>query len=51
MKRERQVCEIWSRVCGYLRPTNAWNPGKISELKKRVNFSEYNNKKIYDSKR
>ncbi len=38
MKIKRQVCEVYSRVCGYLSPTSQWNPGKISELKDRKEF-------------
>ena len=41
---ERQRCEIWSRVMGYLRPSQIpvsggilelWNPGKIGERDER----------------
>ena len=35
---KRSKCEIWSRVCGYLRPTSKWNDGKIQEFKDRKNF-------------
>ena len=28
-------CEVYSRVVGYLRPINQWNPGKYSEYKDR----------------
>lgn len=38
MKTKRTRCEIWSRVCGYLRPTARWNDGKISEFKNRKVF-------------
>ena len=31
-------CEVYSRVCGYLRPTQGWNPGKKSEFEERVPF-------------
>ena len=31
-------CEIWSRVCGYLRPVDNWNEGKQSEFKHRDSF-------------
>jgi anaerobic ribonucleoside-triphosphate reductase len=34
----RQRCEIFSRICGYIRPISQWNPGKISELKDRKLF-------------
>ena len=28
-------CEIYSRVCGYLRPISQWNDGKKEEFKDR----------------
>lgn len=31
-------CEIYSRVCGYLRPTSAWNAAKQVEFGQRVVF-------------
>lgn len=37
-KRERTKCEIYSRVCGYLRPVDQWNPGKVEEFKNRTVF-------------
>lgn len=30
---ERQLCQIYSRVCGWLVPRHAMNPGKLSERK------------------
>jgi len=35
---ERTKCEIWSRVVGYLRPTNKWNNGKVAEFGDRTEF-------------
>lgn len=35
---ERQPCEIWSRVMGYLRPTTDYNIGKRSEFRDRLFF-------------
>lgn len=35
---KRQVCEVWSRVNGYLRPKSQWNDAKQSEDKLRVNY-------------
>ena len=35
---KRTKCEIWSRVVGYLRPTNKWNEGKLTEFKDREVF-------------
>lgn len=40
MKRERQKCEIWTRVMGYMRPISFFNHGKKSEHKERKHFSE-----------
>lgn len=37
---ERQKCEIWCRVMGYLRPTSEYNKGKKSEFADRVPFVE-----------
>lgn len=31
-------CEVFSRVCGYLRPTQSFNPGKKREFEMRKNF-------------
>ena len=30
--------EIYSRVCGYFRPTKQWNNGKQEEFKDRVPY-------------
>lgn len=35
----RQPCEIYSRVVGYIRPVDQWNPGKQSEYGDRVAFN------------
>jgi hypothetical protein len=32
---ERQPCLVYSRVCGYLVPSNQYNPGKLSEFEDR----------------
>ena len=37
-KKERTKCEIYSRVVGYMRPVNQWNPGKIREFHDRKYF-------------
>lgn len=34
----RQPCEIYSRVVGYIRPVDQWNPGKQSEFADRTTF-------------
>ncbi len=37
---ERQPCEIWTRVMGYLRPVSEFNKGKKSEFYARQYFTE-----------
>lgn len=37
-KTQRQPCEIYSRVVGYIRPVDQWNPGKQSEFADREYF-------------
>ena len=34
------VCEVYSRVVGYLRPVQNWNVGKQEEFKERKVYSE-----------
>ena len=36
---KRQPCEVYSRVCGYLRPVKQWNDGKQAEFFNRKHFS------------
>ncbi|WP_417479376.1 ribonucleoside triphosphate reductase [Maricaulis maris] len=36
----RQACEVWTRVMGYHRPVEAFNPGKKSEHEERQHFTE-----------
>jgi anaerobic ribonucleoside-triphosphate reductase len=31
-------CEVYSRVCGYLRPVQQWNAGKQQEYKERKEY-------------
>lgn len=31
-------CEVYSRVCGYLRPVQQWNNGKQQEYKERKEY-------------
>ncbi len=33
-----QPCEVYSRVCGYLRPVQQWNTGKQKEFSDRKSF-------------
>lgn len=37
---ERQRCQVWSRVMGYFRPVEDWNPGKVGEWKERKFYGE-----------
>jgi ribonucleoside-triphosphate reductase (formate) len=32
---QRQPCEVYSRVVGYLRPVSQWNDGKQAEYEER----------------
>lgn len=38
MTTQRQRCEIYSRVVGYLRPVKQWNQGKQSEFSDRKEY-------------
>lgn len=42
-------CEVFTRVCGYLRPKQSFNPGKKVEFEQRKNFI-VNEKKVLDNK-
>jgi ribonucleoside-triphosphate reductase (formate) len=35
---ERTRCEIYSRVCGYMRPIEQWNEGKQAEFFERKSY-------------
>ena len=37
---QRTRCEIWTRVMGYHRPIDTWNPGKQAEHQERRYFTE-----------
>ncbi len=39
------VCEVYSRVVGYLRPVNQWNKGKQREFSDRKTFQPFNKEK------
>ncbi|NQT49561.1 hypothetical protein HQ571_02605 [Candidatus Kuenenbacteria bacterium] len=36
---QRQKCEVYSRVVGYLSPVQRWNNGKKSEFSDRRTFN------------
>jgi anaerobic ribonucleoside-triphosphate reductase len=38
-KPQRTECEVFSRVCGYLRPVKQWNDGKQAEFYDRKTYS------------
>ena len=38
MTTQRQRCEVYSRIVGYLRPVKNWNTGKQEEFKDRVEY-------------
>lgn len=40
LDKERQPCEIWTRVMGYHRPVSEFNKGKKSEFYARKCFTE-----------
>jgi len=44
LKTKRQKCEIYSRVVGYVRRTDAWNYGKQAEFQDRKLFLVPENK-------
>jgi hypothetical protein len=37
-RKTRTLCEVYSRIVGYLRPVSQWNPGKEAEFKKRKEY-------------
>ena len=37
---KRQRCEVWTRVMGYHRPVDSFNPGKQAEFAERKPFVE-----------
>ena len=39
-KSERQKCEVWTRVMGYMRSTSSFNKGKVGEFNERKFFKE-----------
>jgi ribonucleoside-triphosphate reductase (formate) len=38
IKTNRQECEVYSRVTGYLRPVKQWNDAKEAEYNNRKTF-------------
>lgn len=40
MIKQRQKCEVYSRVVGYLRPVSQWNNGKQAEFIQRKTYDK-----------
>ena len=38
MSERKMPVEVWTRVVGYFRPINNYNPGKLAEFRQRVFF-------------
>ncbi len=47
---ERQKCEIYSRVVGFLTPVSQWNRGKKEEFKDRKTYDQVLTKGIIKEK-
>jgi len=45
----RMPCEVYSRIVGYLRPVDAYNPGKRQEYEERVEFDPQKGKRDADA--
>jgi len=48
---ETTVCEVYSRVVGYLRPVNQWNKGKQREFTDRKTFTPFEQGKKKSNKK
>lgn len=48
--KERQRCEVWTRVMGYHRPVQSYNIGKKGEFEERKYFTEAKVKQQCDNK-
>ena len=48
--KERQRCEIYSRVVGFLTPISLWNIGKKEEFKDRVTYDNFEGLKKHEKK-
>jgi ribonucleoside-triphosphate reductase len=40
MELQRQQCEVYTRIVGYMRPVNQWNGGKQAEYADRKEFNK-----------
>jgi anaerobic ribonucleoside-triphosphate reductase len=48
LKNCNEICEVYSRVTGYFRPTKNWNVGKQEEFKFRKPFKQDNIQHMFD---
>ena len=39
-KSKRTKCQVYSRVVGFITPTENWNKGKLEEFKDRVTYDQ-----------
>jgi len=37
-KIKRTLCEVYSRICGFMRPVKTWNDAKQNEFKDRKKY-------------
>jgi anaerobic ribonucleoside-triphosphate reductase len=37
---KRTPCEVYSRIVGYIRPVQNWNPGKVEEFSDRKTYNK-----------
>lgn len=37
---KRTKCEVYSRIVGYIRPVQNWNPGKTAEFSDRKTYNK-----------
>lgn len=40
IEKKRTKCEVYSRICGYLRPVAQWNDGKQAEFYDRKEYNK-----------
>jgi len=46
---KRVKCEVYSRIVGFLRPLDSWNPGKLAEWEDRVDYKMPKGDELADS--
>ena len=40
LEEKRTPCEVYSRIVGYIRPVQNWNPGKAEEFGDRKTYDK-----------